>query len=123
MPRIRTTPLPEKSRRQRPEHRARGAARSGDGQFTCPLGVALDNAGNVYVADTGNNRIQKFTFEGDFLAAWASFVPGNGGFWPYGLTVDGRGNLYVADMDSSRVLVFANPNPSPVVPILNLLLD
>ncbi len=31
-----------------------------DGQFVCPTGVAVDSSGNVYVADTGNHRIQKF---------------------------------------------------------------
>ncbi len=34
---------------------------SGDGEFNYPRGVAVDNLGNVFVADTGNNRIQKFT--------------------------------------------------------------
>jgi DNA-binding beta-propeller fold protein YncE len=33
---------------------------SEDGQFMTPTGVATDGSGNVYVADTNNNRIQKF---------------------------------------------------------------
>jgi hypothetical protein len=37
-----------------------GASGSGDGQFDFPLGVAVDTSGNVYVADNGNRRIQKF---------------------------------------------------------------
>ena len=38
-----------------------GSWGSGDGQFKYPYGVAVDSSGNVYVADTGNNRIQKFS--------------------------------------------------------------
>src|SRR5262249_13536918 len=37
-----------------------GSYGSGDGQFNQPFGVAVDSSGNVYVADTGNSRIQKF---------------------------------------------------------------
>ena len=37
-----------------------GPEGSGDGEFYHPAGIALDGAGNVYVADTYNNRIQKF---------------------------------------------------------------
>ena len=34
---------------------------SGDGQFQSPRGLAVDSSGNVYVADSNNHRIQKFT--------------------------------------------------------------
>ena len=37
---------------------------SGKGQFNSPLGIACDSTGNVYVADTGNHRIQVSTHEG-----------------------------------------------------------
>src|SRR5438552_8179000 len=57
-----------------------GSAGSGNGQFNAPWGVAVDAAGNVYVADTGNNRIQKFTGTGGFLTAWGSAGSGNGQF-------------------------------------------
>jgi DNA-binding beta-propeller fold protein YncE len=47
-----------------------GSAGSGSGQFQTPLGVAVDQRnGNVYVADSGNARIQKFNAKGGFLAA------------------------------------------------------
>ncbi len=45
----------------------------GDGQFSGPHGIEVDAAGNVYVVDTGNNRIQKFTGGGVFLMKWGSF--------------------------------------------------
>lgn len=51
---------------------------SGNGQFNVPAGVAVDHAGNVYVADSGNNRIQKFDSIGKFIATWGSSGSGNG---------------------------------------------
>ena len=47
---------------------------SSDAEFDSPYGIAVDSHGFVYVADTGNNRIQKFTNNGTFLAEWGSFV-------------------------------------------------
>ena len=41
---------------------------SGDGQFFYPFGIAVDMTGNVYVADSHNNRIQKFDADGTFLS-------------------------------------------------------
>lgn len=38
-----------------------GSRGTGDGQFQSPQGVAVDESGNVYIADTNNNRIQKFS--------------------------------------------------------------
>src|SRR5438128_2424564 len=43
-----------------------------NGQFNFPSGVATDANGNVYVADTGNSRIQKFDASGAFLTTWGS---------------------------------------------------
>jgi len=42
------------------------------GQFNTISGVAVDGSGNVYVADAGNYRIQKFTPDGIFITAWGS---------------------------------------------------
>jgi sugar lactone lactonase YvrE len=47
-----------------------GAAGSEDGQFKFPQGIAIDTAGNVYVADSLNYRIQKFDRDGNFIAKW-----------------------------------------------------
>jgi DNA-binding beta-propeller fold protein YncE len=40
---------------------------TGDGEFAQPKGIAVDPRGFVYVVDSGNNRIQKFTSDGDFI--------------------------------------------------------
>ncbi len=47
-----------------------GSRGSADGQFNNPRGIAVDSDGNVYVADSGNNRIQKFSRFGTFLKKW-----------------------------------------------------
>jgi tripartite motif-containing protein 71 len=86
-----------------------------DGQFWSPYGVAVDASGNVYVADTGNFRIQKFMSNGAYLTKWGSYGNGNGQFrGASGVAVDGRGsvyvngNVYVADCYNHRIQVFTN---------------
>src|SRR5262245_22960229 len=56
------------------------------GQFAYPQGVAVDGSGNVFVADSGNNRIEKFTSTGTFLLTWGSLGSGDGQFnYPIGV--------------------------------------
>ena len=60
--------------------------------------MAVDGQGNVYVADTYNNRIQKFDGNGTFQTVWASSGTGNGQFSePNAVAVDGQGNIYVTE--------------------------
>jgi DNA-binding beta-propeller fold protein YncE len=80
-----------------------GSYGSDKGQFNSPNGVAVDKDGNVYVADTGNRRIQKFDRYGNWLLMWGSYGSGNGQFEePYGVAVDKDGNVYVADGNYSQ---------------------
>ena len=73
-----------------------GAESSGDGQVTRPKGIAVDGSGNVYVADTLNDRVQVFNVSGDFLAEWGAEGGGEGRFSkPDSIAVDGTGNVYV----------------------------
>lgn len=78
-----------------------------NGQFNDPAGVAVDAAGNVYVADTGNDRVQKFTANGTYLMQWGGTGSGPGQFnGPFGIAVDG-GNVYVVDTFNQRVQKFS----------------
>jgi tripartite motif-containing protein 71 len=84
-----------------------GADGFGPGQFDSPAGVAVDRAGNVYVADSNNNRVQKFSSTGRFLTQWPPTGAGRlrG---PSDVALDSRGNLYVADTQNRRVQKFSS---------------
>jgi sugar lactone lactonase YvrE len=85
-----------------------GSPGTGDSQFDLPIGgVASDSAGNIYVTDTLNNRIQKFAPDGTYLTQWGSFGAGDGQFsLPYGITIGLGGEVYVADRGNSRIQKF-----------------
>jgi DNA-binding beta-propeller fold protein YncE len=69
--------------------------------FSYPEGVGVDpNNGDIYVADTNNHRIQRFSGTGAFLTKWGTGTSGpwNGQFYsPHGVTVDSGGDVYVVD--------------------------
>lgn len=65
--------------------------------------IAMDRSGNMYVADTGNDRIQKFDNSGTFITEWGSKGDGDGQFnYPADIAVDRSGNVYVADTGCIR---------------------
>ena len=69
--------------------------------------MATDGSGNVYVADAGNSRIQKFDSTGTFLTTWGGFGSGTGQFnGAFGVATDGSGNVYVADANNRRIQKF-----------------
>jgi serine/threonine protein kinase len=81
-------------------------------RFNSPFALAVDDAGYVYVADTGNNTIRKIAPNGmvSTLAGLPRYVGSadgmgdNSRFWnPQGITVDGAGNVYVADSDNRTI--------------------
>jgi len=78
-------------------------------QFDLPFGVEADSSGNVFVADTRNDRIQKFTNTGTFIRKWGSTGFGNGQFSnPGGVAVDSSGNVFVANIFNERIQKFSN---------------
>ena len=82
-----------------------GRRGAGPGELQEPAGVAVDQDDNIYVADAGNHRVQKFDAQGRFLAAWGGPGREPGRFdRPMGLAIDrARGWLYVTDTDNGRV--------------------
>ena len=97
------------------------------GELFGPQGVATDAAGNVYVAESANSRIQKFDSSGVFVRAWGKNVGGSGvglctvagschqgnvgGLGdefssPYGVATDGAGAVYVTDSSLYRAQKF-----------------
>ena len=77
------------------------------GDFSKPTGVAVDKDGNLYVADTMNNRIEEFDADGVFIRTWGKNGDGPGRFArPKGVAVDSDGNIWVADGMQDRVQVF-----------------
>lgn len=74
--------------------------------FNSPSDIAMDSAGNIYILDSGNQRIQKFNSEGKYLAMIGRKGQGPGEFAsPSSLDIDNKGNLYV--LDSMRLQILA----------------
>src|SRR2546425_927986 len=84
-----------------------GSNGTGDGQFFSPNGIAIDLAGNVYVVDSVNNRVQKFDSNGNFITKWGSTGTGDGQFvCDCHIAVDSPGNVYVDENGNKRVQKF-----------------
>jgi tripartite motif-containing protein 71 len=80
---------------------------TGDGQFINPVGLATDSSDNIYVADRGNNRIQKFDSDGNFITKWGTPGTDDGQFnSPASLAIDSSGNVLVADEGNNRIQKF-----------------
>ena len=79
------------------------------GNFAKPTGLAVDKDGNLYVADTMNDRIEVFDADGMFIRAWGKNGDGPGYFArPKGVSIDNDGHVWVADGMQDRVQVFTN---------------
>jgi sugar lactone lactonase YvrE len=84
-----------------------------DAQLDSPSGIVLDTKGNVYVADTNNNRVRRIDPDGIITTVAGTGMKGFSGdkgparaarlASPMGLAIDGVGNLYIADYGNNRV--------------------
>ena len=112
-----------------------GVGGTGAGGFVVPRGIAIDDAGSVYVADANTARINVFKADGTFVHAFGFGVrTGADAFQvcttatacmigasgpdagqldsPRGIALDGSGNLYVVENDNSRISVFDPSGPT-----------
>ena len=97
-------------------------------QLLGPYALALDNTGNLYIADTGNNRIREVNTAGIISTVAGNGAGGGSGCGdggpatsaciggPRGVAVDGARNLYISDTDGNRVRkVPAPPSTTPLI--------
>jgi sugar lactone lactonase YvrE len=83
-----------------------------------PQGVAIDSAGNLYMADSANNRVRKVTAAGAISTVAGNGTPGYSGdggtattaelFMPTGVAVDSAGDLFIADTGNNRIRKVSN---------------
>lgn len=76
-----------------------GTFGSGPGQFNSPVGIAIDQQGDIYVADIGNHRVQKLSSLGQPLTQWHTVGSGTGESTEigYDLALDASGAVYVTE--------------------------
>ena len=80
----------------------------GGDPFNMPAGIALNDAGEIFIADGyGNARVHKFAADGTHLLSWGEPGTGPGQFnLPHGAWIDRSGRLLIADRENDRVQVF-----------------
>ena len=93
------------------------ASGSADGQFNSPTDIALDTHGNIYVVDSGNQRIQCFSPDGKFLRKFGEKGDGEGKFQnPTHIAIDRHDRIYVIDDTKEYIQVFdSRGQPQPKV--------
>ncbi len=84
-----------------------GSAGTGNGQFNSPYAICVDKYPYVYVADTHNNRVQKFTTSGGWIRTWGTLGTLDGQFnVNAGIAADVNQVIFVSDWNNYRVQSF-----------------
>ncbi len=84
-----------------------GTEGSGDGQFKEPFDVAVGASGDIFVLDSGNDRVEKFNEAGEYLGQFGEEGSGDGQLSsPNALAVDSKGNVFVLDTIDERIEEF-----------------
>lgn len=78
-----------------------GESGSGDGQFSYPTGITIDENGNLYVLDLANYRVQKFDKDGNFISKFGGTQGGGDGQFGelHDIAIDSNGNIFVVDLE------------------------
>ncbi len=81
----------------------------GGNPFNLPAGIALNEAGEIFIADGyGNARIHQFEANGRYIKSWGGPGDAPGQFnLPHGAWIDRKGRLLVADRENDRIQVFS----------------
>lgn len=92
-----------------------GVVGTGDGEFHGPRGLAIDAAGDMYVSEIYNDRVQELTTEGGFITKFGEGGSGHGQFTePMGVALGSSGEVFVTDFNNSRVQEWMHPTWLPV---------
>lgn len=80
---------------------------SASGEFSSPTDVALDSDGNIFVVDSGNNRVQKFNGSGTFVSKFGTSGSGSNQMAsPLGVAIDASDDIYITDQGNSRIVKY-----------------
>ena len=83
-----------------------GSSGEGEAQFNSPSGLAVDSKDYIYVADSKNNRIQKFDPEGNYLSEFTGEENTCGSLSsPAGIKINNNGDIYIVDRGNTRIVV------------------
>lgn len=77
--------------------------------FNQPWGIDVGPDGSVYIADTWNHRMMKFTADGDYILEWYANDPAEpekSFYGPRDVAVDSKGTVYVSDTGNKRIMVY-----------------